>query len=108
MGRAVIIRLLLQRIRPERYEDWLRFTRDTGFPGMLAQPGCRAIRRLSAPDEAGDGSIPVCIMTEWDGRADLERFRASEAMRQLTEAGRGLSIPPTVERIYEDIPDPSP
>ena len=104
----MIIRLLLQRIRPERYEDWLRFTRDIGFPGMLAQPGCRAIRRLTAPDEAGDGSIPVCIMTEWDSRADLERFRVSDAMRHLTEAGRGLSIPPAVERIHEVILDPAP
>jgi len=106
----MIIRQLRQRIRAERYEDWMRFTRDIGFPGMLAQPGCRAIRRLAvlgAPDDP-DGAHSVCIETEWDSLADLERFRASAAMRELTAAGMGLSIPPAREVLFEVIADPAP
>jgi len=121
----MIVRLLHMRIRPERWEDWLRFTRDVGFPGMLAQPGCRAIRRLGLVDSGTnpDGPRPdeprvdeprvdepraVCILTEWDSLADLEQFRASEAMRHLSAAGTGLSIPPAREAVYAAIPAPQP
>lgn len=98
----MLIRILKMRVRPERYEDWLRFTRDVGFPGMLAQPGCRAIRRLRAHGSAED----FRIMTEWDSLADLERFRASPAMAELTAAGAGLNIPPAEELLFETVPDP--
>jgi hypothetical protein len=104
----MIVRQLHQRIRPERFGDWLLFTRDVGFPGMLAQPGCRAIRRLAVLGSRSDpdGAVAVCIETDWDSLSDLERFRASEAMRTLTEAGRGLSIPPSGESLFEVLPDP--
>jgi len=109
----MIVRLLHMRIRPERWEDWLRFTRDVGFPGMLAQPGCRTIRRLGLMESGTKAQGPpadepraVCILTEWDSLADLERFRASEAMRHLSSAGTGLSIPPARETVYEAIPAP--
>lgn len=105
----MIVRQLHQRIRVERYEDWLRFTRDIGFPGMLAQPGCRAIRRLAVAGGAvdPDGTVAMCIETEWDSLADLERFRASDAMRELTAAGTGLSIPPAREALFTVVPDPA-
>jgi len=104
----MIVRQLHQRIRADRYEDWLRFTRDIGFPGMLAQPGCRAIRRLAVLCGGNDpeGAVGVCIETEWDSLADLDCFRASEAMRTLTEAGAGLSIPPARESLFAVLPDP--
>lgn len=98
----MLIRILKMRVHPDRHADWLRFTRDIGFPGMLAQPGCRAIRRLRRQDSADD----FRIMTEWDSLADLERFRASPAMGELSRAATGLTIPPAEELLFEVVPDP--
>ena len=98
----MILRLLKMRVRPERYADWLRYTRDVGFPGMLAQPGCRSIRRLRGVADRED----FRILTEWDSLEDLERFRGSEAMRHLTASAVGLTIPPAEEMVFEvlDVP----
>lgn len=98
----MLIRILKMRVNPDRYEDWLRFTRDIGFPGMLAQPGCRAIRRLRRVDSADD----FRILTEWDDFAALEKFRASPAMGELSRAAAGLTIPPAEELLFEVVPDP--
>jgi len=98
----MLLRILKVRVNPERYEDWLRFTRDIGFPGMLAQPGCRAIRRLRRADSVDD----FRILTEWDDMAALERFRASPAMGELSRAATGLTVPPAEELLFEVVPDP--
>jgi len=98
----MLIRILKMRVNLARYEDWLTFTRDTGFPGMLAQPGCRAIRRLRRVGSDED----FRVLTEWDDMAALERFRASPAMGELTRAAAGLTIPPAEELLLEVIPDP--
>ena len=98
----MLIRILKMRVHPDRYQDWLCFTRDIGFPGMLAQPGCRAIRRLRRADSTDD----FRILTEWDDMAALEKFRASPAMAELSRAAAGLTIPPAEELLFEVIPDP--
>ena len=93
----MLIRILKIRVNPDRYEDWLRFTRDIGFPGMLAQPGCRAIRRLRRADSPEGAPDDFRILTEWDDLAALQRFRASPAMGELSRAATGLTIPPAEE-----------
>ena len=98
----MLIRILKMRVNMARYDDWLRFTRDVGFPGMLAQPGCRAIRRLRAVGFDDD----FRVLTEWDSQADLERFRASPAMGELSRAAAGLTIPPAEELLFEVVSDP--
>ena len=102
----MLVRILKMRVRAGRLDDWLRFTRDVGFPGMLAQPGCRAIRRLRGPADDG-ATLDFAIMTDWDSRADLDRFRASEAMRHLSAAGQGLSVPPAEEILFDVVADPT-
>src|SRR5690349_1318430 len=55
---GMLMRVLTMRVRPEHLEDWKRYTRDVGFPGMLSQPGCSKIqrmRRLGA--EAGEFEV---------------------------------------------------
>jgi quinol monooxygenase YgiN len=98
----MLVRVLTMHVVPERLDDWLRFTRDIGFPGMLAQPGCRNIWRLR---KHGDANV-YQVVTVWDSMADLENFRASEAMKTLTRQAMGLTIPPSTETLFDQIPDP--
>jgi quinol monooxygenase YgiN len=86
---------------PGRLDDWLHFTRDTGFPGMRAQPGCCGIWRLH---KHGDG-MDYQVVTVWDDLAALERFRASDAMRTLSEAAKGLTERPADEALFDLVPD---
>jgi hypothetical protein len=90
-------------VRPDRIAEWLVFTRDIGFPGMLRQPGCQAIWRLR-----GQGSeTDFHIMTQWARAADLESFNTSEAKRELSVAATGLTIPPATEMLFHVIDDPA-
>ncbi len=99
----MLFRILKMQVRPDRVADWLAFTRDIGFPGMLRQPGCQAIWRLCGPG----GEADFHVMTQWASAADLERFNASEAKRELTAAAAGLTIAPTTETLFEVIDDPA-
>jgi quinol monooxygenase YgiN len=97
----MLVRVLTMRVVPERLEDWLRFTRDVGFPGMREQPGCHAIWRLR---EQGESHV-FQVVTLWDSLADLEVFRASAAMRALSAAAAGLTVPPSAETLFDLIED---
>ncbi len=98
----MLLRILTMHVDPAKVADWLRFTRDVGFPGMLAQPGCRQVWRLRGP--AGPDDYKV--MTLWDSRADLERFRASPAMRTLSDAAAALVTAPAQEELFDIVDDP--
>jgi heme-degrading monooxygenase HmoA len=98
----MLFRILKMQVRPDRIAEWLEFTRDVGFPGMLRQPGCQAIWRLRG--QAGEADFHV--MTQWASAADLERFNASEAKRELSLAAVGLTIAPVTETLFEVVGDP--
>jgi heme-degrading monooxygenase HmoA len=97
----MLVRVLTMRVVPERLDDWRRFTRDVGFPGMRRQPGCRGIWRL----QRHDAKHEYQVATLWDSLADLERFRSSDAMRELTAAAAGLTVPPSDEALFDVIED---
>jgi heme-degrading monooxygenase HmoA len=97
----MLVRVLTMRVEQGRRDDWLRFTRDVGFPGMRRQPGCRGIWRLHKHD--ADDAYQV--VTLWDSVADLEQFRASDAMRELSAAAAGLTVPPNGEALFDVIED---
>jgi heme-degrading monooxygenase HmoA len=97
----MLIRVLTMRVMSERLDDWLRFTRDIGFPGMRRQPGCRGIWRLHKHDDGSEYQV----VTLWDSVADLEQFRASDAMRELSAAGAGFTVPPNGEALFDVIED---
>jgi heme-degrading monooxygenase HmoA len=97
----MLVRVLTMQVVPQRRDDWLRFTRDIGFPGMRRQAGCRGIWRLHKHD-AGD---TYQVVTLWDSLADLERFRTSDDMRELSAAGAGLTVPPNGEALFDVIED---
>jgi heme-degrading monooxygenase HmoA len=95
----VLVRVLTMQVVPERLDEWLRFTQDVGFPAMRRQPGCRGIWRLHR--HGGDSEYQV--VTLWDGLADLEQFRTSDAMRELSAAAAGLTVPPNGEALFDVI-----
>jgi quinol monooxygenase YgiN len=97
----MLVRVLTMRVEQARRDDWLRFTRDVGFPGMRRQPGCRGIWRLHKHDV--DDAYQV--VTLWNSVADLEQFRASDAMRELSVAAAGLTVPPNGEALFDVIED---
>src|SRR5580700_5776231 len=99
----MLFRTLTTQVRPDRIAEGLAFTRDVGFPGMLQQPGCQAIWRLRGQGGATD----FHVMTQWASAADLERFNASDAKRELSAAAAGLTIPPVAETLFEVIDDPA-
>ena len=103
----MLFRILKMQVRPDRIAEWLAFTRDVGFPGMLSQPGCQAIWRLRGQGSGQGSATDFHVMTQWASAADLERFNASEAKRELSAAAAGLTIPPVAETLFEVIDDPA-
>ncbi len=99
----MLLRILDVHVRPDRVAEWLRFTRDEGFPGMLRQPGCHSVRRLRVHGTEAE----YRVMTEWDSAAHLERFRASDDMRRLTAASAALTEGPSAELLFDVIGDPA-
>jgi quinol monooxygenase YgiN len=98
----MLMRVLTMRVRPEHLEDWKRYTREVGFPGMLSQPGCRKIQRMRRLEaEAGE----FAVITWWDSIEDLDRFKASRAMRELSESAAAFTIPPYREVLYTLVQD---
>ncbi|HTI79111.1 MAG TPA: antibiotic biosynthesis monooxygenase [Acetobacteraceae bacterium] len=98
----MLMRILTMRVRPESLEDWKRYTRDVGFPGMLSQPGCRKIRRMS---RLGAEACEYEVVTWWDSIEDLHRFKVSTAMQELSASAAALTIPPYREVLYMIVPD---
>ena len=45
------------------------------------------------------------VVTLWDSLDDLDRFRTSDAMRELTAAAAGLTVPPNAEMLFDLIGD---
>ena|ERR1700733_15081143 len=99
----MLFRILKMQVRPDRIAEWLTFTRDIGFPGMLRQPGCLAIWRLRGQASETD----FHVMTQWARAEDLQRFNASNAKRELSVAAAGLTIPPATEVLFDVIDDPA-
>ena len=98
----MLMRVLTMLVRQEHLEDWKRYTREVGFPGMLSQPGCRKIQRMHRLG-AEPGEFEV--ITWWDSIEDLDRFKASSAMRELSATASGLTIPPHREGLFEVVDD---
>ena len=97
----MFLRILMINIVPGRLADWLAYTRDTGFPAMLAQPGCSAIHRLHQHGQEHG----YAIMTLWDSAEDFVRFKASPAVAELGKLAQGLTVRPYSELLFDVVPD---
>lgn len=93
----MLMRVLTMRVRQEHLEDWKRYTRRVGFPGMLSQPGCRKIQRMH---RQGADASEFEVITWWDSIEDLDRFKMSSAMRELSKSAAAFTIPPYREVLY--------
>jgi quinol monooxygenase YgiN len=98
----MLVRVLTMRVLPGRFDDWKRYTKEVGFPGMLAQPGCTKAWRMRRHG-AEEGEYQV--ITLWDDLESLERFKSSDAMRDLSASAAELTVPPYLEVVYATIPD---
>ena len=98
----MLLRVLTMRVLPGRLEDWKKYTRDIGFPGMLAQPGCTKIWRMR---REGADENEYQVVTLWASMESLDRFKSSDAMRSLTASSAALTVPPHHEVIYATVPD---
>jgi heme-degrading monooxygenase HmoA len=94
----MLMRVLTMRVAHEHLEDWKRYTREIGFPGMLSQPGCRKIWRMR---RRGAETDEYEVVTWWDSIEDLDRFKASSAMLALSASAAAFTIPPHREVLYE-------
>ena len=94
----MLMRVLTMRVVHEHLEDWKRYTREIGFPGMLSQPGCTKIYRMH---RLGAETGEYEVVTWWDSIEDLDRFKASKAMQELSASAAALTIPPHREVLYE-------
>jgi heme-degrading monooxygenase HmoA len=97
----MLIRLLMMNVVPERLDDWMRYTSETGFPAMRAQPGCRSVTRLRY--RAGDPSH--AIMTVWDDIEAFERFKSGPAPAELARLAQGLTVRPYTELLFDVVED---
>lgn len=84
-------------VKPELLDEWIAYTVNIGFPGMLAQPGCQRVFRLVSADSKSS----YHIMTIWDSLEDLERFRSSDDLRILKEKSAHLTFPDREELLFE-------
>jgi hypothetical protein len=97
---GMLMRVLTMRVRHELLEDWKRYTRDVGFPGMLSQPGCRKIRRMR---RLGAEASEYEVITWWDSIEDLDHFKVSSVMQELSASAAAFTIPPYREVLYTDV-----
>lgn len=97
----MLVRVLTMRVVEERLDDWLRYTREIGLPGMRAIPGCKGAWRL----HQADAGATYQVVTLWESPEALATFRTSQAMKDLSAKAVGLTIPPHQEALYDHVPD---
>lgn len=98
----MLMRVLTMWVSHEHLEDWKRYTREVGFPAMLSQPGCRKIQRMR---RLGADADEFEVITWWGSVEDLDRFKASSAMLELSASAAAFTVPPHREVLYTGVPD---
>ena len=73
----------------------------SGFPACAASPAVAPSGDCTSTAAAHEYQV----VTLWDSLADLELFRASDAMRELTAAASGLTVRPSGEALFDLIED---
>ena len=66
-------------------------------PLMIQQQGCLSEKLLKCHDTPGE----FISYSEWESAADIERYRASAAHKEIVGHARGLNGAQAVVKIYE-------
>jgi heme-degrading monooxygenase HmoA len=91
-----IIRLIHIRIDPAARQEAERVWKTECAPLMIQQAGCVAEKLL----RGRDGSEFISY-SEWESEADIERYRQSDAHKEIVRHTRGLKGAEAVVKLYD-------
>lgn len=91
-----IIRLIHIRIDPSERQNAERVWKTECAPLMIKQKGCLSEKLLRGRDGA-----EFISYSEWESEADIERYRQSDAHKEIVGHARGLKGAEAVVKLYE-------
>ena len=91
-----IIRLIHIRIDPSEREKAERVWKTECAPLMIQQKGCIS-EKLLRGREGGE----FISYSEWETEDDIERYRASDAHKEIVRHARGLKGAEAVVKLYD-------
>jgi len=91
-----IIRLIHIRLDPSEGEKAERVWKTECAPLMIQQKGCIS-EKLLRGREGGE----FISYSEWESEADIERYRASDAHKEIVSHARGLKGAEAVVKLYD-------
>ena len=91
-----IIRLIHIRIDPSERENAERVWKTECAPLMIKQKGCLSEKLLRGRDGA-----EFISYSEWESEADIERYRGSDAHKEIVRHARGLKGAEAVVKLYD-------
>jgi len=91
-----IIRLIHIRIDPSERQNAERVWKTECAPLMIKQKGCLSEKLLRGRDGA-----EFISYSEWESEADIERYRGSDAHKEIVRHARGLKGAEAVVKLYD-------
>jgi len=91
-----IIRLIHIHLDPSQTEEARRVWKAECAPLMIKQPGCQ-LEKLLHGKEGGD----FISYSEWSSEADIERYKNSDAHKEIVRHTRGLKGASAVVKLYQ-------
>jgi heme-degrading monooxygenase HmoA len=91
-----IIRLIHIKIDPSEQENAERVWKTECAPLMIQQKGCLSEMLLRCKDTS-----EFISYSEWESEADIERYRGSDAHKEIVRHARGLKGSEAVVKLYD-------
>jgi heme-degrading monooxygenase HmoA len=91
-----IIRLIHIKIDPAQMEKALQVWKTECAPLMIQQKGCISEKLLRCRDAA-----ELISYSEWDSESDIERYRGSEAHKEIVRHARALEGSHAEVKLYD-------
>ena len=91
-----IIRLIHIEIDPSEQEKAERVWKTECAPLMIQQKGCLSEMLLRCKEAS-----ELISYSEWESEADIERYRNSEAHKEIVRHARGLKGSKAVVKLYD-------
>jgi heme-degrading monooxygenase HmoA len=91
-----IVRLIHIRLDPSEGEKAERVWKTECAPLMIQQKGCISEKLLRGRD-----GREFISYSEWESEADIERYRGSDAHKEIVRHARGLKGAEAVVKLYD-------